>query len=122
MNAVVLYIEDDPGNIRLVERLIKRRPEIALRTATTAADGVAAALAQPPALVLLDNRLPDASGTDVLRELTAAEATAGIPVVILTGDSGQDTADAFLAGGAAGFLPKPFDIHQFMAMLDRYLP
>ena len=89
--------------------------------ATTARGGVAAAVDGQPALILLDNRLPDATGGDVLRQL-ASSAAAGIPVVVISGDSGQGSVDGFLAAGAADFLPKPFDIHRFSDVINRYLP
>jgi CheY-like chemotaxis protein len=121
MTNSVLYIEDGADNIRLVERLLRRRPEISLRVAMTGRDGVRAAMDEPPGLILLDNRLPDATGSEVLRELASADATAGIPVVVVSGDSGGQAADELRASGAAEFLDKPFDIHQFMSMIDRYL-
>ncbi len=121
MNQTVLYIEDNPDNIRLVERLIMRRPEADLRVATSASDGVKAAADEQPALILLDNHLPDATGGEVLRKLASSEATARIPVIIISGDSGGGTVDELLASGASDFLAKPFDIHQFMAIVDRYL-
>jgi two-component system, cell cycle response regulator DivK len=121
MTDVVLYIEDNADNIRLVQRLLRRRGEIELQTAATGREGVQSAVDLQPRLILLDNRLPDAAGKDVLRQLRASEATAAIPVVIVSGDSGGQIADELLAEGAAGFLAKPFDIHQFLAMIDSYL-
>jgi CheY-like chemotaxis protein len=123
MNGTVLYIDDDENNLLLVQRLLKRaRPGIRLHTAMTGADGTRLAIASQPALILLDNRLPDASGEQVLRSLAASPATAAIPVIILSGDSGQVTVKELLAAGAADFVAKPFDIHQILAIIGRYLP
>jgi CheY-like chemotaxis protein len=123
VNRSVLYIEDDPDNIRLVQRLLlKRRPDTELHVAANARDGVTAAISEQPALILLDNRLPDATGGEVLRQLASAEATTTIPVVIVSGDSGKAIAGELLATGAADFLVKPYDIHQLIAVIDRYLP
>jgi CheY-like chemotaxis protein len=122
VNSTVLYIEDNPDNVRLVELLLKRRPHTELQVATNGRDGVQAAIGQRPSLILLDNRLPDATGSEILRQLASAEATAGIPVIILTGDSSGAAADELLANGACEFVEKPFDIHQLMATIDRYLP
>jgi len=121
VSRAVLYIEDNENNIALVKALLKRRPQIELQVAMTGRDGVQAAHDQRPGLILLDNRLPDATGTEILRELASAPATAAIPVVVLSGDSGE-IIDELLASGAADSVAKPFDIHQFMAMIDRYLP
>ena len=122
MNGLVLYIDDDQDNILVVQRLLKRaRPDLQLRTAMTGADGTRMAVDDQPALILLDNRLPGTSGAQVLRQLAADPATAAIPVVILSGDSGKVTVRELLAAGAADFLAKPFDIHQLLAIIERYL-
>jgi CheY-like chemotaxis protein len=117
----MLYIEDDENNISLVKALLKRRPHIELHIAMTGRDGVQAAHDKQPGLILLDNRLPDATGGEILRELASAAATAAIPVVVLSSDS-REILDELLGSGAAESVPKPFDIHQFMAIIDRYLP
>jgi CheY-like chemotaxis protein len=121
VNRVMLYIEDDENNIGLVKALLRRRPQIDLHVAMTGRDGVQAAIDKQPGLILLDNRLPDATGGDVLRELTSTAATAAIPVIVLSGDS-DDRIYELLASGAAESIGKPFDIHQFIAIIDRYLP
>jgi CheY-like chemotaxis protein len=121
VSHALLYIEDDKGNIRLVEAMLRRRPQIELHVAMTGRDGVRAAIDTPPGLILLDNRLPDATGSEILRELASSSATAAIPVVIFSGDSGE-IIDELVASGAADWVRKPFDIHQFMAIIDRYFP
>jgi len=121
VSRIVLYIDDNADNLRLVERLLQRRPGVELRTAMTGQDGLTAAVGEPPALILLDNRLPDGNGRQVLRQLAAEPATAAVPVVILSGDTGRSTVDDLLAAGAAGFLPKPFDIADFVAVIERHL-
>jgi CheY-like chemotaxis protein len=122
MNGLVLYIDDDEDNIFLLRRLFQRKcPDIQLHTAMTGHDGVRVAIDDQPALILLDNRLPDATGEQVLRNLAAAPATAAIPVVILSGDSHPATVSELLAAGAADFLGKPFEAHQLLAILGRYL-
>jgi CheY-like chemotaxis protein len=121
MNRTVLYIEDNADNRYLVERILKRRPHIRVRVAINAHDGVEAALADPPDLILLDNHLPDGTGSEVLHQLASSKCTAAIPVVVLTGDSSPTTADELLAIGATDFLAKPYDIHEFYSMIDRNL-
>jgi two-component system cell cycle response regulator DivK len=122
MNATVLYIDDNQDNIFLLERLFKRRrPDVRLSTAMTGHDGIRAAIDEQPTLILLDNRLPDTSGEQILRQLAASPATAAIPVIVLSGDSNPVTIDELLAAGAADFLAKPFDIHQLLAAVEDYL-
>jgi CheY-like chemotaxis protein len=121
VSHTVLYIEDNADNVQLVRRMISRRGQTELLVATNGRDGIRAAVDEQPSLILLDNRLPDATGAQILRQLVAAEHTAAIPVVIVTGDSSSSTAGELLAIGAADFLAKPFDTRQFLTMLDRHL-
>ena len=121
MNRTLLYIEDNENNISLVQALLKRRPQIELQVAMNGRDGIQAAIDKQPALILLDNRLPDATGTEILGELASLPATAAIPVVVLSSDA-DDVIAQLVANGAIEAVPKPFDIHQFIAMLDRYFP
>jgi CheY-like chemotaxis protein len=121
MNHALLYIEDDDNNISLVQALLKRRPQIELLVAMNGRDGIQAAIDKQPALILLDNRLPDATGSEILAELASRPATAAIPVVVLSSDA-DEFINQLIAEGATEAVPKPFDIHKFIAMLDRYIP
>jgi CheY-like chemotaxis protein len=122
MNGAVLYIDDNEDNVVLLRRLFERKcPDVQLHTAMTGGDGVRVAIDGQPALILLDNRLPDASGEQVLRQLAATPATAAIPVVILSGDTNPATVNELLAAGAADFLGKPFEASQLLAIIGRYL-
>jgi CheY-like chemotaxis protein len=122
VNRKVLHIEDHEATRRLIERVLgKLRPQAELHVAANAREGIKAAIDEQPALILLDNRLPDATGDEVLRQLVATEATADIPVVVISGDSVR-IGDELLAIGAAEFLVKPFDIQHFLAVIDRYIP
>ena len=67
--GTVLCIEDDPTSRLLVERIVARRPRMALVTAASGEEGLALAFENPPDFVLLDLRLPDLSGDEVLRRL-----------------------------------------------------
>jgi DNA-binding response OmpR family regulator len=122
MPQSALYIEDNASAIRLIETLLSRRPDIRLRVARTGRDGVLAAVEDPPGLIILDNRLPDARGGDVLRMLSLEPAVDDVPVVVLSGDSDTQLAMELLAAGAAEYLVKPFDLPRFFGMIDRYFP
>ena len=122
MSQSALSIEDNASAIRLIETLLKRRSDIRLRVARTGRDGVKAAVDEPPGLIILDNRLPDARGGDVLRMLSLEPAVDDVPVVILSGDSDTELAMEMLASGAAEYLVKPFDLHRFLSLIDRYFP
>jgi len=122
MTHSALYIEDNASSIRLIQILLRRRPDIELRVARTGRDGVKSAVDEPPELIILDNRLPDARGGDVLRALSGEPAVDGIPIVILSGDADTQVARDMLDSGAAEYIAKPFDIHYFLRVIDRYIP
>ena len=121
MNHTVLYIDDSDDNLVLVERILRRRGDVRLRVARTGREGIEAAVGDPPGLILLDNRLPDSSGLQVLRELAVSPATAAVPVVMLSGDSEQAMVKELLAAGASDFLAKPFAVGDLLALIARYL-
>ena len=121
MSHTVLYIDDNDDNLVLVERILRRREDVRLRVARTGRDGVEAALGDPPSLILLDNRLPDSNGLQVLRQLAASPDTAAVPVVVLSGDTGQAMVNELLAAGASDFLAKPFVVGDLLAVIARYL-
>lgn len=121
MSHTVLYIDDSDDNLVLVERILRRREDVWLRVARTGREGIEAAAGDPPSLILLDNRLPDSNGLQVLRQLAASPDTAAVPVVVLSGDSGQAMVKELLAAGASDFLAKPFAVGDLMALIAHYL-
>ena len=104
----------------MVQAIIRRRPQVELHVAMNGRDGVRAAIDIEPGLILLDNHLSDATGREILQELASTSSTAAIPVVILSGDTGE-VVDELLASGAVESVPKPFNIQQFLGIIDRYL-
>jgi CheY-like chemotaxis protein len=122
MKSTVLYVEDNDDNIRLVQRILKLRPEVELLIATDGQQGLDVARSAIPGLILLDRRLPDMLGVEVLRTLKAAVHTAMIPVVVLSGDSARGHATEVLGLGAEEFLVKPFEIGELLDIVDRFCP
>jgi CheY-like chemotaxis protein len=114
----VLYIEDDPVNFTLVERILEFRPALKLMHARTGGDGVDLAQAHQPKLILLDLNLPDMHGSEVLRQLQGEPATAKVPVVVLSADATPSQIERLLTAGARNYLTKPFDIDPFLAVVD----
>jgi CheY-like chemotaxis protein len=114
----VLYIEDDPVNFTLVERILEFRPALKLMHARTGEDGVELAQAHQPKLILLDLNLPDMHGSEVLRQLQHQPATAKVPVVVLSADATPSQIERLLTAGARNYLTKPFDIDPFLAVVD----
>jgi len=119
--GVVLYIEDNPANVRLVSGLLRKRPEVELVSAATAATGLDEARTRNPDLILLDLHLPDGTGEEVLAMLRRDPATHSIPTVILSADAFQEHVERLNAAGADGYLTKPIDFAEFLGMVDRFV-
>ena len=117
----VLYVEDHASNVALVERLLARRDDYDLVTAMTGRAGLKLAADVLPDLVLLDLDLPDIRGEDVLVELRAHPATAGIPVVVVSADATVWRQEQLVGAGAAAYIVKPLQLASFVATLDSVL-
>jgi CheY-like chemotaxis protein len=114
----VLYIEDDPVNFTLVERILEFRPALKLMHARCGEIGVELAQVHRPKLILLDLNLPDIHGSEVLRRLQNEPVTAKVPVVVLSADATPSQIERLLTAGARNYLTKPFDIDPFLAVVD----
>lgn len=87
-------------------------------TASTAAAAVALAEAEPPAAILMDLSLPGMDGLEATRRLKAAPATAGVPVVAVTGHVEARVAEAARIAGCDAFIVKPSPAHEVMRVLE----
>ena len=119
--ARVLYIEDNPSNLRLV-RADPRAPARDRLPAMQGRLGLELARQHRPDLVLLDLHLPDMPGDEVLAALQADPRTRRIPVVILSADATHGRIERLLAAGARAYLTKPIDVARLLATLDSFLP
>jgi PAS domain S-box-containing protein len=117
----VLYVEDNPANVRLVERVLAQRGGLALVTSAEGAPTLALARRHRPDLILLDVHLPDVSGEAVLAQLRADPATVSIPVIMVSADATPGQIDRLLAAGADDYLTKPIDVARLLALLDTVL-
>ena len=119
--GTVLYVEDNPSNMQLVERVLDHRPGVRLLTAARGRTGIELAQAHRPDLIVLDQHLPDINGDDVVRALQDLPLTAGIPIVMLSADATRHQIDALLASGARAYLTKPLDIRALLSIVDEHL-
>lgn len=111
----VLYIEDTPTSILLVQSVFERSLKVRFITAMLGSLGLEMARLHTPSLILLDLHLPDMAGTEVLRQLRAHPRTASIPVVVLTADALPSTEHQMLEAGAVAFMRKPINVKALMA-------
>jgi signal transduction histidine kinase len=121
-SATILYIEDNPSNMRLMEVLLHSRPGIALLTATQGSAGLEMAQKHVPDLILLDLNLPDISGQEVLIRLQASALTRDIPVIVLSADATASQIARLKSAGARAYLTKPLEVTEFLQNLDTILP
>jgi PAS domain S-box-containing protein len=121
VSATILYIEDNMGNVRLMERLLAHRPNVRLITTLSGSVGVELAQEHCPDLILLDVHIPDLSGYEVLERLHGDERTASIPVVMLSADASHEQIQRFTDAGVRDYLTKPLDLKYFLSQLDQYL-
>ena len=114
----LLYVEDNPANLLLIEKLIARRPDMRLLSAVDGTQGIAIARATQPDVILMDINLPGISGIDALRVLANDPATAHIPVVALSANAMPHDIDRGLTAGFFRYLTKPIRVNDFMDTLD----
>ena len=117
----VLYVEDNPANVILVERILALRPGIEFLTAVTGSLGIDLARGYRPDLILLDLNLPDLSGDTVLARLRADPSTAAIPVAVVSADATAGHVERLRAAGAHDYLIKPFAVAELLRLIDDVL-
>jgi CheY-like chemotaxis protein len=114
----MLYVEDNPANLMLVESLILRRPDIRLLSARDGKRGIEIARASLPDIILMDINLPGISGIEALQILAQDPNTAPIPVVAISANAMARDIDKGLAAGFFHYLTKPIKLNEFMETLD----
>ena len=118
----VLYIEDNPVNVVIVEEFLLHWPRVTLDVATTGTDGIGAIAARAFDLVLLDMELPDMTGLDVLQRLRAqGRLQAGLRVVMLSASAMPDNVRQALDAGATAYWTKPLDHPVFLRRMAALL-
>ena len=117
----LLYVEDNPANLMLVEDIMERRPDVRLLSARDGNNGVMIARTALPDVILMDINLPGISGIEVLNILAEDPATAHIPVLALSANAIPHDIDKGLKAGFFRYLTKPIKINEFMMTLDEAL-
>lgn len=117
----ILYIEDNPHNMRLVRKML-RLGDYEVLEATNGVDGIQMAQEQHPDLILLDINLPDLDGVEVCERIRNIESIAWIPIVALTANVMHGDRERFLESGMDGYLPKPITRHELLNTVRQFLP
>jgi CheY-like chemotaxis protein len=117
----ILYIEDNPGNYELVRQVLGDYAQLEVLWATEAEPGLKLARLRRPSLILLDLHLGTTDGAEVLRQLKQDELTAAIPVIVVSADATLSHADQLRSLGAVAYLTKPFNVKQFVNLVEQTL-
>jgi len=117
----LLYVEDNPANLELVEQLVARRPDLRLLGAADGSLGIEFARAYQPEVILMDINLPGISGLEAMTILRADPSTAHIPIIALSANAVPHDIAKALDAGFFNYLTKPIKVNQFMDALDAAL-
>ena len=117
MREVVLYVEDHPVNVLLMQTVFELRPELDLVIATDGESAMVAAKRLQPALLLLDLRLPDCHGTELLERMRQVPGWSDIPAIAVTAEA------EFMPAGTTfcDVWHKPLRVPTLLTRLDRVI-
>jgi PAS domain S-box-containing protein len=114
----LLYVEDNPANLMLVEQIIENHPHIRMLSARDGYHGIALARAHLPDVILMDINLPGISGVQALKLLRQDLTLAHIPVIALSANAMFRDIEKGLSAGFFRYLTKPIKINEFISALD----
>ncbi len=120
MGAKILYIEDNPGNRTLVQRILLVE-DYDVFEAEDGPTGIEIALREKPDLILMDMNLPDIDGYELTRRMRAIPELAHIPIIAMTANVMQGDREKTLAAGCSGYIPKPIDVDELPNQVARFL-
>lgn len=118
LRRTVLYVEDNPANLALVEELLTRRTNLRLISAADGNLGVEYARTYLPEVILMDLNLPGISGSEAMKILRADSTTAHIPIIALSAHAWPSDIVKALEAGFFNYITKPIKLNEFLAALD----
>jgi two-component system cell cycle response regulator DivK len=123
MGNTILYIEDNPDNMLLVQRALESRGYRLLK-AVNGVDGISMAEGSMIDLILLDINLPDIDGYEVARRLrkSTKPELAYIPIIAVTANALKGDAERALEAGCDVYMSKPINIRELWARVEAYVP
>lgn len=120
MSITILYVEDNPQNLRLIRRMLSTGDYEVLE-ASTGFSGLALIRQHTPDLILLDINLPDIDGTEVVKHVRADPSIAHIPIIALTANAMYGDRERFLEQGCNGYLAKPVSRNELLSTIALFL-
>ena len=117
----LLYVEDNPANLRFVTQLLGRRPNIKIWTAHEPVLGLELAAEHKPDVILLDINLPGINGFEMLKHFRSQEETSKTPVVAISANAMSGDVKRGLDAGFDYYITKPVDVNGFLSVVDEIL-
>jgi CheY-like chemotaxis protein len=117
----LLYVEDNPANLNLVEQIVARHSDLRLLTAVNGKSGIEIARASRPDAILMDINLPGINGFEALKILRSDTSTSNIPIIAISANAMPVDIERGLEAGFFRYLTKPIKINEFMDALDMAL-
>lgn len=117
----VLYIEDNPANLRLIAQVLGQSPSLHLWSAHEPQLGLELATEHQPDLILLDINLPGIDGYEVLKRLRQQETTRHIPVIAISANAMPCDIKKGMNAGFNNYITKPIDITIFLQAIEKIL-
>jgi CheY-like chemotaxis protein len=120
--GTLLYVEDNPANLKLMQAIIELMPGVTMLSAHTGELGLELAAAHRPNVIIMDINLPGIDGFDAVELLRKSDATKDIPVIALTARALPRDKERGIKAGFHSYLTKPIQIGELMAVLEDILP
>ncbi|NOR68973.1 MAG: PAS domain-containing protein [Methylomarinum sp.] len=120
VSGTILYIEDNPANVHLVEKIVSRFTGLNLISAHTAELGISIAYSKDISLILMDINLPGINGIEALQELRANPKTQSIPIVAVTAEATAKDINRGIDAGFDQYLSKPFHLPEMQGIIELY--
>ena len=121
LDGSVLYVEDNPANIRLMEALTENIDGLNLMIAINAYEGIKMAKEKKPDIIILDINLPDMNGVDVFKKLNSLVETSKIPIIALSAAASKSDIQKGLSAGFKYYLTKPMVLNEVISAIKSLL-
>ncbi|GJL77036.1 MAG: histidine kinase [Nitrospinaceae bacterium] len=117
----LLYVEDNPANLNLVEQILECRPDITLLSASRSQLGIDLACSHKPDLILMDIHMPEMDGITAMKKLKGYEETRDIPIIAVSANAMKSDIEKSLKDGFDAYITKPLNIKEFFAKIEAHL-